>query len=194
MKPYQMALVIVLAIIIILVGFVFILKISLSSPTSSSTPTNSYQINNDTTRQQQITFPDCFDSSPSAKNAYSTLKANQLEKKYSRLLDVYSQVLCQIQDFRRSCSEDTLIQRISILSQWYADDKNTDAIAIVNAITRLKNNNRAKFLVQSCDLCEKQLQAIESDTSIPKDVKTYLRGINSEFYRYNFDLLNTMCP
>jgi hypothetical protein len=117
-----------------------------------------------------------------------------MEKKYARLLDAYSLALCQQKDFKSSCSMDSLTQRIATLNSWDANMYNKNASDIVNALTKIENNKKAQFLVQVCDICEKQLLAITNDENIHRQYKTQLKGLNSQFYRNHFDTINRACP
>ncbi len=137
-----------------------------------------------------LDFPDCFDISTDARNVYKVLKSKGLHVKYGRLLDAYSIALCQQ---KNSCSKDTLDKRIVTLDNWGANQNNKNAISIVNSITELKDNKTAIFLIKVCDLCEKEIQAINNDNNILRPDKVQLVGFNSQFYRVHFDQINKTC-
>lgn len=145
------------------------------------------------------TFPPCFDLSVDAKKVFQILKATKMDVKYIQLLDVYSLTLCQLQDFQTSCtSENTLKQinqRLSTLDSWKADVNNAKAISIVNSVTHITKPSlkTSQFLFKVCDICEKNINAIQQDNTFNTATKTQILGFNSEFYRTIFDNINKLC-
>lgn len=156
----------------------------------------SYKINDKKTTTQQITpdlnlaFPPCYEISPDAKYVFALLKSVNMDTQYSKLLDAYSLALCQQKD---KCNSNGLDSRIATLDSWEANMYNKDAVAIVNSLTKINTNKMAQFLVQICDICEKQILNIQNDPNIYRTIKTQLVGYNSQFYRNHFDTINRAC-
>lgn len=190
--------IITLILIVLICGIILLVVVSLQK-TSSSVPVKT-NINTSSLGAKPISanlildFPQCFDISTDAKNVYKIMKNSNLDKKYSKLLDAYSLALCQQKDFKNACDVKTLDQRIITLNSWNANQYNNDAAAIVNSVTKIKNNKLGQFLVQVCDICEKQTNAINSDDNVMRDDKIQITGFNSQFYRNHFDTINKSCP
>jgi hypothetical protein len=178
--------------IVIITGVVLVVMISLQP--SYKTPAETTIVTRPDSKPLNLAFPECFDISSDAKQVYSILRDINMEKKYARLLDAYSLALCQQKDFKNSCSMDSLTQRIATLNSWDANMYNKNASDIVNALTKVESNKKGQFLVQVCDVCEKQLLSITNDENIHRQYKTQLKGLNSQFYRNHFDTINRSCP
>lgn len=178
--------------IIIVCGIVIVVVVALQP--SYKTQPSYVVVSKPTPKPFNLSFPECFDISNDAKQVYSVLSAINMEKKYSKLLDAYSLLLCQHKDFKKACSASTLDSRIATLNSWNANMYNKNAVDIVNAVTKVQNVKMGQFLVQVCDVCEQQLSNIGNDPDIHRDYKVQLVGLNSQFYRNHFDALNKLCP
>lgn len=182
----------ILLAVVILCGIVFIVVAALQ-PSYKTQPAY-VVVSKPVPKPLNLSFPECFDISNDAKQVYSILTTINMEKKYSKLLDAYSILLCQYKDFKKQCSASTLDSRIATLNSWNANMLNKNAVDIVNAVTKVQNVKIGQFLVQVCDICEQQLSSIGNDPDIHRDYKTQLVGLNSQFYRNHFDALNKLCP
>lgn len=146
------------------------------------------------------TFPPCFSLSVDARKVFQILKAINMDVKYIQLLNAYSLILCQLQDFQTSCTTQNTLnqinQRIATLDSWNANPNNANAISIVNSITHITNlsSKTSQFLFKACDICEKNINTIQQDNTFNTSTKTQLIGFNSEFYRTIFDKINQLCP
>jgi len=159
-------------------------------------PTPMVPIGQETAGESSSGIPSCFEDSRDALGVFTLLRTVRAVQKYSRLFDAYSMVLCQMRDYKTSCSpevEASLDSKMSTLTSWGADMNDSYAKQIVQAVTTITNLKHGQFLTQVCDICEKQLAIMADDQDIPKDVKLQIIGWNSEFYRSIFDQMNTAC-
>lgn len=142
---------------------------------------------------QESPYPKCIQDSYDAKRVFGLLQSINMIKKYNRLFDTYSIVTCQKRDFDASCDKTSMTERINTLKSWGADENDRNASNIVNSVTHVTNQLIGTFLTLACSLCEKQVTLIANDDDIPKEVKTQIVGLNSEFYRTQFDTINKQC-
>ncbi len=186
--------VMIFVLVLIVAGIVLIVTVSLLNPPVGKNTNNSTSLDaKPIAANFSLSFPPCFDISTDAKNVYKILKDAKLETKYSKLLDAYTLALCQQKDFKNSCDAKTLDQRIITLNSWNANQYNKNASDIVNSVTKITNNKIGQFLVQICDICEKQIEQINKDDNVIRNVKIQLTGFNSQFYRNHFDTINKSC-
>ncbi len=185
----------ILILIVVIGGIILLIVVSLQKPAIPVKKTDLTSLSAKPISQNLIlAFPECFDISTDAKNVYKIMKNSNIDKKYSKLLDAYSLALCQQKDFKKSCDMKVLDQRIITLNSWNANQYNKNASDIVNSLTKIKNNKIGQFLVQICDICEKQINLINGDDNVMREDKIQLTGFNSQFYRNHFDTINKSCP
>ena len=143
---------------------------------------------------QSSNFPPCYEQSGEVRKVYAILKANNLEKKYMQLLDVYSILLCQYtQTESRPCSESYINDRLADLNAFGGDANNQRAQGIVKSITQLSNNKVGKMLVMATDLIERQIESLKKEKDITTSDIEQIVGLNSMFYRQRYDLINKHC-
>ena len=181
--------------VVLILGISLLIYVSIQKTTKPSHPYSSANtvVSKPESDPLNLSFPECFDISPDAKHVYTILKSGNNHKKYAKLLDAYSLALCQQRDFKKSCSMDSLNQRLATLDSWGANQYNKDAIDIVNSLTKVTNNKIGQFLVEVCDICEKQIRDISNDKDVLRGDKTQIIGFNSQFYRNHVDSINKSC-
>ena len=185
---------VVIAVVFIL-GTSLLIYVSLQRTNKPSQPYSSANtiVSRPESDPLNLSFPECFDISSDAKHVYTILKSANNHKKYARLLDAYTLALCQQRDFKNSCAMESLNQRLATLDSWGANQYNKDAINLVNSVTKVTNNKIGQFLVEICDVCEKQMRDISDDVNVLRQDKTQIIGFNSQFYRNHFDSINKNC-
>lgn len=196
MKGGSIGIIIVwLCLVILIVSGVVLIVIVTLQPSVYVAKTSSANtiVTKPDTQPLNLSFPHCFEISADAKQMFAILKGTNMEKKYAKLLDVYSIALCQQLDSQRTCVSKQLESRIATLNSWDANIHNKNAVSIVNSITKNKGNMISQFLVQVCDICEKQIAVIKNDENIHRNVKTQIIGVNSQFYRNHFDVISRLC-
>lgn len=141
-------------------------------------------------------YPPCYNICGATKKIYDILEKNNLIKKYSLLLDLYSIILCQEIYLKTTDCKNTMLNERLIQINNLFGDRNVENkhLKIVN--DNLENDPKNKEMKELLDkttvLIEEQISKIKKEKINEKDLKILL-NMNTVFYQVHYPIVSSKC-
>jgi hypothetical protein len=131
-------------------------------------------------------YPPCYDICGATRTIQDILTEINKVEQYSKLLDLYSIVLCQEKHNNSSTNKEMIEQRIADLRSMGALENNM--FGSLNIVNRYNINNRlvSQFLQLVTNLIQIQINRIVTSNDIPYEIKHKIEKLNDTFYEVHY--------
>ena len=141
-------------------------------------------------------YPPCYDICGATKAIYDILEKNNLLKKYTLLLDLYSIILCQEVYLKtKDCKNTMLDERLMEINNLFEGKEIQDKhLKIVNdnINNEPKHKQMRELLEKTTVLIEEEMDKLNKETLEKSDLDK-LNNMNTVFYQVHYPIVSKNC-